>query len=112
MGIVRRRSRSDEAALITTANESGDEEFDRRRRKYAIMMSLRAVAILGAALTYRVSLWLALAFILAGMVLPWCAVLIANDRAPKKHAPAAGRRGDLRGERALPSGHDPRIIDG
>ena len=79
-----RRSRSDEAALITTAHESGDDEYDRRRRKYAIMMSLRALAVLGAALTYRVSLWLALAFIVAGMVLPWCAVIMANDRPVKK----------------------------
>ncbi|WP_375492533.1 DUF3099 domain-containing protein [uncultured Jatrophihabitans sp.] len=110
--VLLRRSHSDEAALITTAHESGDEEFDRRRRKYAIMMSLRALAILGAALTYRFSLWLALAFILAGMVLPWCAVIIANDRAPKKRSPAPGHQGDLRGERALPSGHDPRTIDG
>ncbi len=112
MGPVLHRSRPDDAALITTAQESGDDEYDRRRKKYAFMMSLRAAAVLGAALTYHVSLWLAMAFVVAGMVLPWCAVLIANDRPAKKRAPSPGYRGDLRGEHALPSGSDNRTIDG
>lgn len=51
------------------------------------MMSLRALCVLGAAMTYRVSMVLALAFVVGGAVLPWCAVLIANDRPPKKRAP-------------------------
>lgn len=112
MGTVLHRPRPDDAELITTAPESGDDEYDRRRKKYAFMMSLRAAAVLGAALTYRVSLWLAMAFVVAGMVLPWCAVLIANDRPAKKRAPSPGYHGDLRGERALPSGGDNRTIDG
>ena len=73
--------------LITTAHESGDDEYDRRRKKYAIMMTLRALCVLGAALTYRVSIVLALAFVVGGMVLPWCAVIIANDGPAKKRAP-------------------------
>lgn len=99
--------------MITSAPESGDDEFDRRRRKYAIMMSLRALCVIGAACTYQLSLVLALAFIVGGVVLPWCAVIVANDRpAKKKVAVAAGQRYDLRAERALPSPDDGRTVDG
>jgi Flp pilus assembly protein TadB len=107
-----RRSRADEPMLITTAQESPDEEFDRRRTKYAIMMALRAVCVLAAALTYRVSIWLALTFVVGGMVLPWCAVIIANDRPAKKRRPDVGYHADLRTERALPPGDDGRTVEG
>jgi len=33
--------------LITDAPESLDDEFDRRRKRYAIMMSLRALCVIG-----------------------------------------------------------------
>lgn len=107
-----RRSRTDEPALITTAAESGDDEFDRRRTKYAIMMALRAICVVAAASTYRVSIYLALGFVVAGMILPWCAVLIANDRPAKRRQRHFTYRHDLRGERALPSGEDDRTVDG
>jgi hypothetical protein len=107
-----RRSHSDQPALITTAAERSDDEYDRRRTKYAIMMTLRAVCVIAAATTYRVSIWLALSFVVAGMVLPWCAVIIANDRPAKKRQARLGDRHDLRTERALPPGEDSRTIDG
>ncbi|WAX57386.1 DUF3099 domain-containing protein [Jatrophihabitans cynanchi] len=105
-----RRVQRDQPALITTAHESADEEYDRRRKRYAIMMGIRAVCVLAAALTYRVSIWLALAFLVGGAVLPWCAVLIANDGPPRKR--------DTTGlflrstERALPPGKDDRTVEG
>jgi Flp pilus assembly protein TadB len=99
--------------LITTAPESGDDEFDRRRAKYAIMMTLRVVAVIAAATTYRISIWLALAFVVAGMILPWCAVIIANDRPAKKRIERLGSLQELRSERALPPGEDDhRTVDG
>ena len=107
-----RRAHVPEPVLITTAHESGDDEFDQRRKKYAIMMTLRALCVLGAALTYHVSIVLALAFVVGGMVLPWCAVIIANDRPAKKRARVPDYQPDLRGERALPSGDDGRTVDG
>ena len=106
-----RRARADEPVLITTAAESGDDEYDRRRTKYAIMMTLRVVCVIVAASTYRVSIYLALAFVVAGMILPWCAVLIANDR-PAKRRQRLTYRHDLRAERALPAGDDDRTVDG
>lgn len=99
--------------LITTAPENNDDEYDRRRVKYAIMMALRALAVIAAALTYRVSIWLALGFVIAGMVLPWCAVIIANDRPAKKRREHLGNLDGLRAERALPPGRDDeRTVDG
>ena len=97
-----------EAQLITSAPESGDLEFDRRRRHYLEMMGLRVVCVVAAALTYRWSIWIALLFIVGGAVLPWCAVIIANDRPAKRRA----KRPDLtdyRPERALPGASDTTI---
>jgi hypothetical protein len=106
-----RRTRADrvvEPHLITSAPERGDLEFDRRRRHYLEMMALRVVCVVGAALTYRWSVWVAMLFILGGAVLPWCAVIIANDRPAKKRAkrPDAARYAP---ERALPGSSDTTI---
>jgi hypothetical protein len=107
-----RRARADDPVLITTAAKSGDDEYDRRRTKYAIMMALRAICVVAAASTYRVSIYLALGFVVAGMILPWCAVLIANDRPAKRRSRQLTYRHDLRAERALPAGDDGRTVDG
>ena len=107
-----RRSHTEEPVLITTAPESHDDEYERRRRKYAIMMASRAVCVIAAATTYHVSIWLALSFVAAGTVLPWCAVIIANDRPAKKPRARVGYQGDLRHEPALPAGEDDRTVDG
>jgi Flp pilus assembly protein TadB len=106
-----RRAHVEQPTLITTAPVSSDDEFDRRRKKYAIMMTLRAVCVVAATLTYHFSIVLALAFVIGGMALPWCAVIIANDRPAKKRAPVT-YRADLRSERALPAGDDGRTVDG
>ena len=107
-----RRSHAVEPMLITSAPESSDDEYDRRRKKYAIMMSLRAVCVIAAASTYRVSIWLALAFVVGGMVLPWCAVIIANDRPARRRVPPPGYRPGMGTERALTAGDDGRTVDG
>lgn len=61
-----------------------DDEFDHRRKRYIITMTIRALCVVGAASTVNLSGWLAAAFVAGAMVLPWCAVLIANDRPPKQ----------------------------
>jgi hypothetical protein len=106
-----RRSRADVPVVITTAPESNDDEYDRRRKKYAIMMGLRALCVIAAAVTYQWSLWLALGFIVGGMVLPWCAVIIANDGPARRRVGRVTHGTDLRTERALP-GDDGRTVDG
>jgi len=108
---MRRSTPAVEPVLITSAPESSADEYDRRRKKYAIMMSLRALAIIAAASTYRFSLWLAMAFVVAGTVLPWCAVIIANDGPAKKRRPRHPQP-HVNPERALPAGDADRIVDG
>lgn len=75
------------------------------------MMGLRALCVIGAALSYQVSTLLALLFVVGGIVLPWCAVIIANDGPAKKRAHRMTRPG-AGTERALPPGDDGRIVDG
>jgi hypothetical protein len=95
--------------VITSAPESPEHEYARRRKKYAIMMSVRALCVLGAALTYQISGWLAAAFAIASVVLPWCAVIIANDGPPKKRRPQPVYHVPV--ERALPSAAEDRVIN-
>jgi Flp pilus assembly protein TadB len=106
-----RHPREDQPALITDAPASLDDEYDRRRKRYAIMMAVRALCVIAAAMTYRVSWLLAVVFVVGGAVLPWCAVLLANDGPPKR-ARRFRRYGGPPGERALPAGDDERTIDG
>jgi uncharacterized membrane protein len=75
--------RNDTPVLITEAAPSYEEQHAARRRKYAIMMSLRFPCLILAALFSHVW-WLALFFIVLSVPLPWMAVLIANDRPPRK----------------------------
>jgi Protein of unknown function (DUF3099) len=86
----------DRPILITEAPINVDDEYNRRRKRYLIMMIIRALCIIGAATTFTYSGWLAAAFVAAALVLPWSAVLIANDRPPKQA---------LRFRRFLPGHH-------
>lgn len=109
---MRRTTPAAEPLLITTAAESNAHEYDRRRKKYAIMMASRALCVIAAAMTYRFSIWLAMAFVVGGTVLPWCAVLIANDGPAKKRQRRVVDHRPLNTERALPAGEDDRVVDG
>lgn len=98
--------------LITEAEPSLDDQLAVRRRKYATMMAIRAVCLVLAAVCYR-TLWLAAVFIVAAIVLPWMAVLIANDRPPKKARRVSRFSGHPDPGRAIeaPPGQG-RVIDG
>lgn len=104
-GLVR-HPRDDRPVLITDAPESLDDEFDRRRKRYALMMAARALCVMAAAVTYQISWILALGLIVGGTVLPWCAVIIANDRPPKKAHRVMRRHLGAPRARALPPGTD------
>ena len=73
----------DTPVLITEAAPSYDEQHAQRKRKYLLMMSLRFPCLV-LALIFSHTWWLALAFLALSIPLPWAAVLIANDRPPKK----------------------------
>ncbi len=77
-------SRSGEPVLITAAEPSLDEQHAARKKRYAITMAIRAVSLVLAALTYQYSIWLMAVFAVLGTVLPWVAVVMANDGPPKK----------------------------
>ncbi len=73
----------DTPVLITEAAPSYDEEYAARKRKYLIMMLLRLPCLVLAGIFHQ-TWWLALGFVLLSIPLPWIAVLIANDRPPRK----------------------------
>jgi hypothetical protein len=87
-----RHAHVDQPTVITSLPDSPDAEYDHRRKRYAIMMGSRALCVIGAAATYHLSLWIAFAFVLAGTVLPWCAVILANDGPPRRATVPPPRR--------------------
>jgi hypothetical protein len=98
------RNPADRPILITEAPVNADDEFDRRRKRYLVMMSLRAVCIIGAASTFSLSGWLAAGFVAAAVVLPWSAVLIANDGPPKQELRFRRFIGGQQAQRQLTAG--------
>jgi len=81
---VRARNRP---TLITDAPTSPEDELRSRKRRYLTMMGIRvACLILGATLASAqvplLWLWLTLCGV-AMVLLPWLAVLVANDRPVK-----------------------------
>ncbi len=75
--------RDDTPVLITEAEPSYEDQFAARKRKYMIMMGMRIPCLLLAGIFYQ-TWWLALAFVALSVPLPWIAVLVANDRPPRK----------------------------
>ncbi len=91
------KKQPEQPVLITDAARSPEQQFHSRQIRYAVMMGLRVLClIVGAVATSMhaplLPLWWALC--LVGMVmLPWMAVLIANDRpARSKSERAASAR--------------------
>jgi hypothetical protein len=72
--------------LITAAAPSYDVQHRERVRKYLTLMFWRIPALILAAVAYGI--WenglISLAIILVSVPLPWMAVLIANDRPPRR----------------------------
>ncbi|GAB37272.1 MULTISPECIES: DUF3099 domain-containing protein [Gordonia] len=87
----RRDHVSPEAFLITDAQESLDEQHRARVRKYLTLMSFRVPALIIAGIVYSMtgSGWWALGIVALSIPLPWVAVLIANDRPPRKRGEVA-----------------------
>jgi hypothetical protein len=106
------RNSGSEAApvLITEAAPSYDEEHAARKRKYMIMMGLRFPCLILAGVFYH-TWWLALLFVVLSIPLPWVAVLVANDRPPRKSEQVNRYRGEGDQVTAIESrGH--QVIDG
>lgn len=96
------KRRLDRPALITDAQHSQEDQLRTRQVRYIAMMSIRVVCLIAAAILVSVEaplLWLWLILCAAGMtVIPWVAVVLANDRLPKdrhrwrRHRPGHGSR--------------------
>ena len=74
--MARRDARDDEVHLVTSAHKPHSEEVSSRARKYLISMTIRTVCLVLA--IFVVHGWLRLVAIVAAIILPWFAVVMAN----------------------------------
>ena len=110
---------SPEPVLITDAAQSYEEELRTRKRRYALMMGMRLPCMILAAVFYQTP-WLAVTLLVISIPLPWMAVLVANDRLPRKSEKVnryeADRRAlESRAHPVIDSGHatfDGSVVDG
>lgn len=104
-----------EPVLITDAAEDPEVELRRREIRYVAMMLFRALCLIAAAFIAVQKpplwgLWAGLC-VLGAVVLPWLAVLIANDRPPLKRGPIPVPSPVVPVQTAIPSVPQDRIID-
>ncbi|MGI8626541.1 MAG: DUF3099 domain-containing protein [Geodermatophilaceae bacterium] len=79
----RGRDAGADPVLITQAAPSLLDQHQARKRRYIITMAVRAVCLILATVFYQ-TLWVMGVFAILAIVLPWVAVMVANDRPPKK----------------------------
>lgn len=81
-----RKTSAPDPFLITGADTSLEEQHRARVRRYLWMMSFRVPSLLLASLVYVwTGSWVwAVLLVIASIPLPWVAVLMANDRPPRK----------------------------
>ena len=101
--------RDDTPVLITEAAPSYDDQLKSRRRKYALMMSMRIPFLIAAVACYQIW-WLALTLVVLSIPLPWMAVLIANDRPPRRKEDVNRYRSQ--GQASQLEARDHPVIDG
>ena len=100
--------------LITAAALPYEEEQRKRVRKYLTLMTFRIPALILAAVAYGI--WhnglISLLILVASIPLPWIAVLIANDRPPRRAEEP--RRFDKQPQRTplFPSAKRPELENG
>jgi Protein of unknown function (DUF3099) len=112
---VEHERRRAEPVLITDAAEDPEVELRRREIRYVAMMLFRALCLVAAAFIAVQKpplwgLWAGLC-VLGAVVLPWLAVIIANDRPPRKRAPVPTPTPQLPVQIALPVVPHDKIID-
>jgi DUF3099 family protein len=105
--------------VITDAARSAHDELRSRQIRYLVMMSVRAVCLILAAVLFSLDvpllpLWLVLC-VIGMVVLPWLAVILANDRPPREQYRLRRHRGDARTPAPAPNtlgaGREPSVID-
>ncbi|MCX4094860.1 DUF3099 domain-containing protein [Nocardia sp. alder85J] len=100
-------------ALITEAAPSLEQQHRARVRRYSLLMGFRIPCLVLAAVAY--SMWsnalISLLIIGVSIPLPWIAVLVANDRPPRRKDEPSRWDERRAAKAALESGHH-RSIDG
>jgi hypothetical protein len=103
--------------VITDARQSPGDELRYRERRYVLMMSIRALCLVAAAVlvsAHAPLLWLWVPICLFGMVvIPWLAVILANDRLPRNEHRLLHRQRAAPEDttRQLSPADEPRVID-
>jgi hypothetical protein len=103
--------------VITNAERSQGDQLHSREVRYLLMMGVRAVCLVAAAVLVSVHaplLWLWIPICLVGtVVIPWLAVILANDRPPRSRPEPPARPADPPADdpAALPPATPVRIID-
>jgi uncharacterized membrane protein len=110
------RERKPTPVLITDAAENPEKELRRREIRYVIMMSVRALCLVAGAVLVSTKpplwgLWLILC-IVGMVVIPWLAVILANDRPAKSRAERRAAQHPTTQAPTLPQTSRDRIIDG
>ncbi len=85
--------RAVDPVLITDAPMTYEQELAARKHRYKIMMGMRIPLMVLAAVFYTIP-WVAVTLLVISIPLPWMAVLIANDKLPKKYENANKYQGD------------------
>jgi hypothetical protein len=106
--------------VITNAEPSQDDQLRSRQIRYLIMMLIRALCLILAAVLVTVKppllpLWLIIC-VTAMILLPWFAVLLANDRPPKEQYRLSNRlhhhaRVEEPPPNAITPAREPTVID-
>ncbi|WP_308015299.1 DUF3099 domain-containing protein [Pseudonocardia sp. ICBG1293] len=93
--------RREDPVLITDAQMSYEEELEIRKRRYKWTMGMRIPCMILAGVFYQIP-WVAVTLLAISVPLPWIAVLIANDRLPRKAETPNRHRQDHRAIEARP----------
>jgi hypothetical protein len=80
---VEGHERDDTPVLITEAAQSQDDQREARKRRYLLTMGMRVPFFIAAAL-FHDPWWVAVIIVVLSVPLPWIAVLMANDRPPRR----------------------------
>ena len=106
--------------VITDAAQNPAEELRRRQTRYIVMMLVRAgflvlAAVLAMARVPLLALWVSLCLV-GAVVLPWLAVIWANNKRPRPEYRLANRfrpraAPEVPGKPALANRPEPTVID-
>jgi hypothetical protein len=104
--MARERNREPEAVRITSAAASRREEIASREKRYVLSMGIRTACFIGAVTAYLTThlVWLWAPIMVAAVVLPYVAVVMANAAHTKGDSVALLDQGP--GHRQLGPGED------